>query len=121
MSNYVRGILTTAMDAYGLVQSISFSGEADEDAAKDKNGDTVVFDPFDARVNATATVRFDREADLPKTGDVVTLSSLANRDYEGGYKVVSPPDVEESNEAGPMVTINLRRYLDGELPEEEES
>lgn len=118
MSNYVRGILTTALDAYGLVQSISFSGEADEDTAKDRHGDTAVFDPFDARVNATANVRFDREATLPETGDVVVLASLANTAYNGYYTVVSPPDVEESNEQGPVVTLNLRRYLDGEIPEE---
>lgn len=116
MTDFVRGIATGAFDGYGLVQSLEFSGEADEDAAKDKDGDTAYFETFDARVNAVATIRFDRDATLPVTNTNLTLADCPNALYNGIYRVVNPPTIAEQNEAGPTVTINLRRYLDGEIP-----
>ncbi len=114
--NYVKGILTTGAGDYGLVQSISWAGEADEDTAKDESGDTVYYDAFDARVNATVTVRFDRDASLPETDDEVTLANCVNSDYDGAYYVTAPPNVDEANVEGPTATLNLRRYLDGAIP-----
>ena len=117
MSNYVRGILTTAFDQMGLVQNIEISPEADEDTAKNKSGVTKYFDVFDARVNLTATVRFDRDStQLPEAGDVVELSSMIDTQFDGHYKVTAPPGGTESNETGPTVTIPLRRYINGEIP-----
>lgn len=116
--NYVKGVLTTGLGDHGLVQSISWAGEADEDTAKDEGGITVYYDAFDARVNATATIRFDRDATLPETDDEVTLANCVNSDYDGKYYVTAPPNIDEANIEGPTVTLNLRRYLDGEIPGE---
>lgn len=116
MADYIRGIATGDFDGYGLIQSLEFSGEADEDTAKNKTGITAYHEVFDARVEATATIRFDRDATLPETGAVIELSQTPNAAYDGNYKVLSPPTISESNEAGPSVVINLRRYIDGEIP-----
>lgn len=119
MSDYVRGIMTTAFDSYGLIQSLSSSGEAQEDQARDKDGATAYFETFDPTVNMTATVRFDRNATLPKAGEIVSISDRPNSDEDGEYKVLQPPAAEETNEAGPSVTIELRRYLENGIPSSE--
>ncbi len=114
--NLIHGVLTTGLDDLGFVQSISWSGESDEDTAKDKSGITRYHKNFDARVGASATVRFKRTATLPVTDDTVTLSDTPSSEYDGVYFILQPPNVEESNEAGVTITIEMRRYLAGNTP-----
>jgi len=114
MSSDVHGILTTGAGGYGAVQSVRGADEADTYAPKDEDGNTFLYEQFDKRLRVTIGVRMDRDGTLPDVGDTVTLSETPGDRYDGTYTVI-PSSVDESNTEGPVFTLELIRFVDGDI------
>lgn len=116
MSDYIRGVLTTGAGGYGYIQSMSWAGEADEDMARDEQGITKYYDPFNALANLTVTVRFDRETDTEDLGYMFTIMGAPSSKFNGRYIQTAPPNLDETNVEGPSMVLTVRRYIDGGVP-----
>lgn len=112
---YTRGVLTTGAGTYGYVQSMDFSEGGEEVLIKDEDGITQVEDLYDNLYEVTVNAKFDRAQTLPARGDAVTLAACPKAAYNTKYTVVSMT-VGEVNTDAANLTLNLRRFDDGNVP-----
>ena len=114
---YTRGVLTTGAGSVGYVQSIDFSEGGEEVLIKDENGITQVADLYDTLFEVTVNAKFDRAQTIPDRGAVVTLAATPKTAWNTKYTVLTDTVNEVNTDAG-TVTLNLRRFEDGDVPAE---
>jgi len=112
---YTRGVLTTGSGTYGYVQSIDFSENGEEVLIKDEDGITQVEDLYDDLFEVTVNAKFDRAQTLPARGDAISLAACPKTAYNAKYTVLSIT-VGEVNTDAASLTLNLRRFEDGDVP-----
>ena len=112
---YTRGVLTTGAGTYGKLQSIDYNEDGEEVLIKDENGETCVEDLYDEVFNITVSAKFDRAQTLPSRGDTVALAASPKTKYNTNYTITSM-DVGEVNTDAATLTLNLRRFEDGNIP-----
>ena len=112
---YTRGVLTTGAGTYGYVQSIDFSEGGEEVLIKNETGITKVEDLYDNLYEVTVNAKFDRAQTLPARSDTITLAACPKSAFNTKYTVISLT-VNEVNTDAANVTLNLRRFDDGDLP-----
>ena len=112
---YTRGVLTTGAGTYGYVQSIDFNEGGEEVLIKDEDGITQVEDLYDNLYEVTVTAKFDRAQTLPARSDTIDLAASPRTAYNTKYTIISMT-VNEVNTDAASVTLNLRRFDDGNLP-----
>jgi hypothetical protein len=112
---YTRGVLTTGAGTYGYVQSMDFNEGGEEVLIKDEDGITQVEDLYDNLYEVSVTAKFDRAQTLPARGDAITLAACPKTAYNTNYTIVSMSTGEVNTDAATL-TLNLRRFDDGDLP-----
>ncbi len=113
---YTRGVLTTGAGTnVGYVQSIDFNEDGEEVLIKNETGITKVEDLYDEVFTITVAAKFDRAQTIPARGDTIALAACPKTKYNTNYTVVST-DVNETHTDIGSVTLNLRRFTDGNLP-----
>jgi hypothetical protein len=112
---YTRGVLTTGAGTYGYVQSMDFNEGGEEVLIKDEDGITQVEDLYDAMFEVSVTAKFDRAQTLPTRGDEIALSDCPKTAYNTNYTIVTMTTGEVNTDAATL-TLNLRRFDDGDVP-----
>ncbi len=114
MATYKHGVVSTLSGTLGKVNSLSYDHTAQQDEAKDENGDVIDRVDFDKRYKVTAELVFDTTQTAPAVGDSLT-ATFANPSLTIKF-YVDKVTVTENNEKHKMLSVEGTRYIANALP-----
>jgi hypothetical protein len=115
MANRLHGVFTTGLGGFGVVQNLSIAEDGDEVLIQDEIGNTIEEQLYNDRLDATASLVYDRDSTPPARGDEVTLANCMNANHNGKYSLINFTLAEGNTEA-PTYDATLRRFKDGDTP-----